>query len=153
MRWRVSLPNYMSAGKPSTDNGVIYATGNAASRMKIKYLFAGLFILAGITHFFKMDIYIKVIPPALPWPEAVVLISGAVSIVLGAGLLWPPTSIAAAWGIMAFLIAVFPSNIFMSLHPEIFPQVPVWVLWARLPLQIVLIRWAYRYTHQEDGSV
>ncbi len=115
--------------------------------MKIKYLFAGFFILAGVAHFLKTDVYVKVVPPYLPWPKSVVLLSGAASVILGTALLAPRVSRIAAWGIIAFLVAVFPSNVHMALHPEIFSNVPVWLLWARLPFQAVLIGWSYRYTH------
>ena len=43
---------------------------------------------------------------------------------------------------MLLYIAVFPANINMALHPELGGGVPEWSLWARLPLQFVLIAWA-----------
>jgi uncharacterized membrane protein len=52
---------------------------------------------------------------------------------------------AAAWGIVALLLAVWPANLWMALHPELFPWVPLWVAWVRLPLQVPLIWWALRY--------
>jgi uncharacterized membrane protein len=114
----------------------------------LKKLLAGFLIVAGSVHFLKMGSYVKIVPPYVPFPEMVVLGSGAVCSFLGAALLLPRVSRVAAWGIVIYLMAVFPANIHMAFHPEIFPAVPVWILWARLPLQAVLIAWAYCYTRK-----
>jgi hypothetical protein len=58
----------------------------------------------------------------------------------------------AAWGLIALLIAVFPANIHMAAHPELYPSIPVVALWGRLPLQGVLILWAYWYTRIADSE-
>ena len=50
-----------------------------------------------------------------------------------------------AWGIIAVLIGIFPANVHMALNPELYAVIPPAALWARLPLQAVLIAWAYRY--------
>jgi|GEM_PF-5677563 len=91
-------------------------------------------------------VYAKAVPGYLQWPKAVVMVSGVAGIILGIALRVPRSSRAAACGIIAFLAAVFPSNVHMALHPEIFPTAPVWLLWMRLRFQAVLIGWAYRYT-------
>jgi uncharacterized membrane protein len=65
----------------------------------------------------------------------------------GIGLLFhQPIRRLAAWGLVALLIAVFPANLHMAFHPSSFPNVPVWALWLRLPLQLPLIWWAWLYT-------
>lgn len=74
------------------------------------------------------------------------MISGVAEVALGIGLLIPSVSHLAAWGLVALLIAVFPANLQMALHPETFPELPVIGLWVRLPIQGVLIYWAYYYT-------
>ena len=114
--------------------------------MSLKKLLAGFLIVAGAAHFFKVDSYVKIVPPWVPYPEAVVLVSGGVCALLGFGLLVGGVSRWAAWGTIAYLVAVFPANVHMALHPEIFPEIPNWVSWTRLPLQAVFIGWAYRYT-------
>jgi uncharacterized membrane protein len=101
------------------------------------------FIAAGISHFVITDHYAKTVPPYLPVPEILVYVSGFAATVLGALLLWPMTTRYAAWGIIAFLLAVFPSNIHMAMHPELYPQIPELSLWLRLPLQTLLISLAY----------
>ena len=69
----------------------------------------------------------------------------------GAGLLMPaelfgfPVRRVAAWGLVALLVAVMPANIYMATDHERFASLPVWALWARLPLQLPLIWWAWVY--------
>ena len=111
-----------------------------------KWLFGFLFIVAGISHFRLTDVYLRIVPPLLPSPRLIVQVSGAIEIFLGLLLLVPAWTRLAAWGLIALLIAVFPANVFMTMHPERFARVPVWLLWVRLPLQGLLIAWAWRYT-------
>jgi uncharacterized membrane protein len=54
--------------------------------------------------------------------------------------------------LIALLIAVFPANIHMALHAELFPEFDPVALWLRLPLQGVLIAWAYWFTRKGTGS-
>ena len=62
----------------------------------------------------------------------------------GAGVLHPKTRRAAGWWLIATLVAIFPANVEMAVHAERFPQFPEPLLWARLPLQGVLIAWVWR---------
>ena len=84
-------------------------------------------------------------PPYLPFHRELVFLSGVCEIVLGLLLLIPKTTRLAAWGLMALLIAVFPANVYMFQHQELF-HVSAVVLLLRLPLQAVLILWAWIYT-------
>jgi len=78
-----------------------------------------------------------------------VYLSGFLQIALGLLLLVPTLTKIAAWGLIALLIAVFPANIHMALHSHSYPEVNSIFLWARLPLQGVLIAWAYWFTRPE----
>ncbi len=100
---------------------------------------------AGIMHFVKPEFYVKIVPPYLPWHWALVWVSGACEAGLGLALFFRPSSRWAAWGIVALLIAVFPANIYLYQHQELLPA-PPWVHLARLPLQGVLMLWAYWHT-------
>lgn len=86
-----------------------------------------------------------IMPPYLPEPKWLVALSGLIEIGLGIGLLFPQTRIWAAWGIIALLLAVFPANIYMATADKFLGLSP-WLRWGRLPLQGVLIWWAYQYT-------
>ena len=108
-------------------------------------LLGALFIAAGIAHFRAPDAYLPIMPPQLPFPRALILISGAAEIAGGLGVWIPQTRKLAGWGLIALLVAVFPANIY-SLQNGIKLgdwAVPQWMLWARLPLQIPLIWWVF----------
>ena len=111
-------------------------------RILLRWLASIFFIVAGIGHFVKPEIYLKIMPPYLPAPAMLVFISGVAEVAGGLGLLIPSTRRAAGWGLIAMLIAIFPANIYMLQHPELF-NFPVWTLWARLPLQAVFIAWVW----------
>jgi uncharacterized membrane protein len=109
------------------------------------YLMAALYVAAGIWHFVKPGFYLHIMPPYLPAHKALVFWSGVAEVVLGLALLVPNLRTYAAWGVILLLIAVFPANVYMAVGDK-FQQLSPWVRWGRLPLQAVLIWWAYRYT-------
>lgn len=111
-----------------------------------KLAMAMLFIAGGCMHFLATRLYASVVPGYLPAHRELVLISGAVEVAAGAALLMHRMQRVAAWTLIALLIAIFPANLWMAQHPELYPFVPVWTLWVRLPLQAVLIWWAWLYT-------
>ncbi len=107
-------------------------------------------IVVGITHFVKPEQYARIVPPQLPYPFELVYISGFFEILGGIGLLIPFVSVAAAWGLIALFIAVFPANINLAINNipiEGIPHDP-FLYWARLPFQAVLIAWAWWYTRR-----
>lgn len=111
-----------------------------------------LLIAAGTCHFLRPDLYLRIVPPALPWPGTLVALSGAIEIGIGLLLLPRRTAPWAAWGAIALFVAVFPANLYMAAVPERFPSIPVWLLWARLPLQAVLVAWAWVHARRGLSS-
>ena len=111
-----------------------------------RIILAILFIITGSLHFVVPQSYLKIMPPFLPAPVTLVHISGAAEILGGLGLFLPSTRQAAAWGLIALLIAVLPANIYMVAAHTRFAAIPLWALWLRLPLQLPLIYWAWLYT-------
>ena len=99
-----------------------------------------LFLAAGALHFVIPQTYERVVPPYLPNPPLLVLLSGLAEIACGLGILWRPTRQAAGWGLIALLIAVFPANVYMA---QAQLMGPAWALWLRLPLQALLIWWVW----------
>ncbi len=114
-----------------------------------KYLFAVFFVIAGLNHFLNPPFYLKIMPPYLPWHLFLIYLSGLFEIAFGLLLLVARYSRIGAWVIIALLIAVFPANIHMATHSELYPEINPIALWLRLPLQGVLIFWAYWYTRLE----
>ena len=126
------------------------ATALPESRFKklTRYLLAILFVVAGANHFFHTEFYVSIMPPYLPWHLELVYISGVAEMGLGLLLLLRRWSVYAGWGLIVLMIAVFPANIYMALHPELYPTISTLGLWLRLPLQGLLMWWAYCYTRQ-----
>lgn len=123
------------------------------------YVMASIYIVAGITHFLVPEAFAQIVPPMLPYPLAFAYLSGVAEIALGVGLLIPRTRKLAAWGVIALLIAVFPANVYMAVSDVTVTGVfgrtldpsPT-VRWGRLPLQAVLIGWAWWYTRPMPGE-
>ncbi len=115
-------------------------------RAVMKWILGLLFAAAGVNHFLMPETYVAIMPPYLPRPLALVYLSGAAEVALGAMLLIPKFQTLAAWGLIALLIAVFPANLHMALNPNEFPDIPPVALWIRVPLQAVLIAWAFWFT-------
>jgi len=111
-----------------------------------------LFVAAGVMHFLSPEMYTAIVPPFLPAPRLLVYISGVAELVLGTTVVIPATRRAAAWGLIALLLAVYPANLYHAFSggladprlPEIFES--ALFAWLRAPLQFVLIAWAWRYT-------
>ena len=118
------------------------APGLLTPRRLSRYALALLFVGAGGWHFVHPLTYQHIMPPWLPAPLLLVYVSGVFEILGGLGLLPQRTRRLASWGLVALLIAVFPANIYMvQIHEQL--HVPGWVAWGRLPLQALLIWWAW----------
>jgi uncharacterized membrane protein len=97
------------------------------------------FFLGGIAHFAFTELEMKIVPPSLPEPRLLVLVSGVFELLGALGILFTPTRRLAGWGLILLTLAVTPANIYMWQHPDLFPEVPYWALTLRLPLQLALL--------------
>jgi uncharacterized membrane protein len=113
-----------------------------ARRGKYRVVLATIMIGIGLLHFVRPAPFVNIVPAALPAPYMLVIVSGFFEVLGGVGLLVPRVRRASSIGLVALYVAVFPANINMVVHPELGGGIAVWALWARLPLQIVLIAWA-----------
>lgn len=123
------------------------------------WVMGGFYVLAGMLHFAAPEFFIQMVPPSLPWHGALVAVSGVAEIALGILVLVPATQTRAAWGIIALLWAVFPANIYMALNDIQLSYRPEWMTqptpaqqWLRLPLQFVLMAWAWWYTQPDEAD-
>jgi len=121
-------------------------------KLILKYVFAAAFILAGINHFLSPQFYLRMMPPVFPAHLFLVYVSGVLESLFGVLLLIPKFSRVAAWLLIALLIAVFPANVYMAMNPQLFPEFTQTALYVRLPLQIVLIAWAFWFTRTESAN-
>lgn len=127
----------------------------ARVKQVLLWLMGLVYLSAGIMHFANSAFFVRIVPDYLPWHLGLVYLSGVCEIALGVLVWLPATRGLAAWGIIALLIAVFPANINMLVHripmQEGMPP-NVLALWLRLPLQGVLIAWAWWYTRSDAAA-
>lgn len=130
------------SGPWSPITGVLASGGMRTREAVVGPVFVG----AGLLHFVIPKTYQRIVPPYLPAPRALVYASGAAEIAGGLGLMSRAWRRPSGYWLIATLLAVFPANVHMALHPEDFPDVPGGsvVLWARLPFQGVFICWILR---------
>lgn len=123
-------------------------------KQTFRVLLAVCIIVAGVLHFLTPQPFIKIVPGLLPYPAAIVYISGFFEILGGIGLLIPAVSLAAAWGLVVLLIAVYPANINMAVNHIQIANIPDsnWFQAIRLPFQFVLIAWAWWLTRPDEQS-
>jgi len=123
----------------------------ARLKRPLLYLMGSGYVVAGVLHFVVPELYAQIIPPILPAPLALVYLSGVAEIAVGVGVLIPRTRRYAAWATIALLVAIFPANVYMATSMVVVEGIgggdpsPL-IRWGRLPLQGVLILWAYWYT-------
>ena len=119
------------------------AHGGRRSRLLLGVAFIG----AGINHFVIPGAYERIVPPSMRGSaKNLVIVSGVAEMAGGLGVLLPWTRRSAGLGLIALLAAVFPANLHMARAPEEFRKIPRWALYARLPLQPLMMWWAWRVT-------
>lgn len=113
-------------------------------RHVLRVFLAAMMVAVGAYHFIAPMPFVKIVPSFLPEPLLLVYVSGFFEILGGIGLLIPKVSRAAAWGLIALYLAVFPANINMAVNhlPLGDTYYPIGN-WVRLPFQVLFIVWAY----------
>ncbi len=86
----------------------------------------------------------------MPFKHELVFITGVLEIGFALLLIFKATRRVGAWLLIGLLIAIFPANIQMAInyYQQNHPQ--FWITMVRLPLQILLIWWAYTFTKDPD---
>ncbi|MDZ5811917.1 DoxX family membrane protein [Halorubrum sp. AD140] len=143
--------------EPHTDS-----SGRLARRKPaLRRVMGASYVVAGVAHFLAPDSFARAVPPEFPRPRALVYLSGVAEILLGLGMQFDRTRRASAWGIVALLVAVFPANVHMATDdvaaefaPDRLAGIARVAAWVRLPLQAVLVLWAWWHTRPEpvDGD-
>lgn len=111
-------------------------------------------VAVGVAHFIDPAPFARIVPTVLPWPRALVFVSGVAEVLGGLGLLHPRLRSAAGWGLIALYVAVFPANVNMAVnHIQMFdaPVSPA-LAWARLPFQALFIAWAWWASRPDEGG-
>jgi uncharacterized membrane protein len=117
------------------------------------FVLAVFYIAAGVNHFANPDFYVRIMPPYFPAKLQLVHLTGVLEILAGAGVLVRRTRRLAGYGIIALLIAFLPVHVHMAMHPENYAHMASpWALYARLPLQAILMVWAYWATQERSSG-
>lgn len=106
---------------------------------------AFMYIIAGVFHFLKPKMYMRIMPRYLPAHKTLVLLSGLAEILLGIGLCFPETKDLAIYGIILMLLVFLLVHFYMLSSEKAGAGLPKWILIVRIPLQFVLIWWAWFY--------
>lgn len=126
-------------------------TSRGLVKRSARWLLAIFMTCMGLAHLVWPAWFVRAMPPWLPWHLGLVYLSGVFEIAGGVGLTIPRVRVAAAWGLIALFVAVFPANVHMALHSEVVPAAP-WLLWARLPFQALFIAWAWWLTRADPPA-
>ncbi|WP_348612170.1 DoxX family protein [Halobaculum rarum] len=131
--------------------------GLARFKRPLLYLMSLLYVAAGVLHLLVPKPFERIVPRELPAPRALVYLSGLAEIALGIGVLFPRTRRHSAKGLVLLLLAVFPANVNMAVRdvggnplPERAERLYDAALWIRLPLQGLLIAWAWWYARADS---
>ncbi|MET0637581.1 MAG: DoxX family protein [Chitinophagaceae bacterium] len=109
-------------------------------------LMALLYLLAGLSHFLKPKMYEYIIPRWIPFRRFLVYFTGLWEMMAAVLLLVPVTRPVAAWSIIILLVLVFPANIKMAIDFKKKRHKYYWLTVLRLPVQVLLVWWAWMYT-------
>ena len=117
-----------------------------------RFALAVLFLVTGVSHFVVTDVMAQMVPPPFP-PVGTVWATGVLEILGAIGLLVERTSRVAGWCLLAFLLAVFPANIYAAMNSTGLGghvQGPSY-LWQRTPFQVLLLFWTYWFAVARRG--
>ncbi len=106
---------------------------------------AVMYVVAGIMHFIKPKVYMRVMPKYLPQHRLLVYLSGVAEILLGVGLYFSTTAKWSLYGIILMLIVFLMVHFYMLSGEKASAGIPKWILVLRIPLQFGLMYWAYWY--------
>ncbi|MES1939445.1 hypothetical protein T5B8_04356 [Salinisphaera sp. T5B8] len=113
---------------------------------------AAFFLASGIGHFLFPDFFLAIVPDYIPMPAVMVAISGLGELLGAIGILMRRTRRLAGFGLLLLTLAVFPANVYMAQNPEQFSDFAPWLLYARLPLQLLILLWiAYAMRRARSG--
>jgi uncharacterized membrane protein len=110
------------------------------------------FMGGGVMHFITPGFFLAIMPPLVPYPEAAVAISGVFEILGALGLLLQRSRRMAGIGLFVLTLAVSPANIYMSMNPDLFPDMSQFALSMRLVVQLLLLACIWWSTKPDTGS-
>lgn len=104
-----------------------------------------IYILAGLLHFIKPKVYLRIIPNYLPYHKLIVYLSGFIEIILGICVCIPALKNISIVFIILMLLVFLLVHVYMINNKKASAGLPMWLLILRIPIQFILIYWAYSY--------
>jgi uncharacterized membrane protein len=139
MPWRERRRSAASVGEVSTPDAPTDPV-----RTLGRWLLGAFLLVAGTGHFVATEAFLAQVPAGLPFPNALVLLSGVAELVLGVALVaLPRWRVPIGWAVAVFFVLVFPGNVGQALRgTAAFGLDSDAARWGRLAFQPVLVLWA-----------
>lgn len=118
----------------------------ASHTLKGRIAFSVAYFVIGVIHLISPEKLTYMVPGFLPYPQALVYITGIMEILLAILLLIPRYQRWAGWGIIGLLVIVFPANINVAVNNLSAPgglPAAAWYVWSRLAFQPIYIAWVW----------
>lgn len=115
-----------------------------------RYFWVALLTGAGLSHFFLDQFLLAQMPGYMPYPLAMIHVSGIIELLLAVGLLFKPTRRMSWYVIAAMCTAYLPVHWHVAYHCGSLAEVngmyhlPCWLAWLRIPIQLAFIAWTAR---------
>jgi uncharacterized membrane protein len=111
------------------------------------------FFVGGVGHFTSTEMFVRIVPPYIPFALTAVYVSGVFELAGAIGI-WPPrTRQWAGNGLIVLTIAVTPANVYMWMNPQLFTNISETTLGVRLIVQVLLIAciwWSTRTASESE---
>ncbi len=114
-------------------------------RLILRWVLSAFYVVAGILHLTAPAGFVRIVPQIVPWPVAVVMVTGVLEIAGAIGLMVPKLRRAAGIGLAAYAVCVFPANINHAFNMISVAGLPNswWYHAPRLAFQPILVWWAF----------
>ena len=121
-------------------------------RKAVRVLIALAYLVAGVAHLWAPGGFLLITPSGVPYPEAVVALTGVAEIAGAVGLMIPRSRYAAGVGLALYALCVWPANINHALNDIAIGgrDLSWWYHGPRLVLQPVIIWLALWVGHVTD---
>lgn len=108
-----------------------------------RWLLIAFYGIAGVAHLIVTDAMTAIVPRWVPYPHAIVLLTGVCELAGALGLMTGRWRVAAGWALSAYALCVWPANVqhaMLDLGTD--TGLPIWYHAPRLALQPAIIWWA-----------
>ncbi len=116
----------------------------AQIEMILRAVLAAFYLAAGYFHLSSPQGFLRIMPPMIPFPDAVVAVTGVCEVAGALGLLARRTRAWAGRMLALYALCVWPANFYHAVAGIHVPPLPdsLWYHGPRLAFQPVLIWWA-----------